>query len=78
MPAFEGATSTDNLGALTSGVPTPTSGEFGAAPTPAEDAGSEGGEAAAETGTPESAGSKKEGAMALAALFAAGGVYMNA
>ncbi|KAL9629598.1 MAG: hypothetical protein Q9204_005176, partial [Flavoplaca sp. TL-2023a] len=38
-PAFEGATSTDNLGSLTSGVPTPTSAEFGAAPTPAEDGG---------------------------------------
>ncbi|KAL8887832.1 MAG: hypothetical protein Q9192_006268 [Flavoplaca navasiana] len=73
-PAFEGATSTDNLGSLTSGVPTPTSSEFGAAPTPAED----GGEGAMETGEPEGAASKKEGAMALAALFAAGGVYMNA
>ena len=73
-PAFEGATSTDNLGSLTSGVPTPTTAEFGAAPTPAED----GGNGAMETGSPEGAASKKEGAVALAALFAAGGFYMNA
>ncbi|KAL8886042.1 MAG: hypothetical protein Q9215_006197 [Flavoplaca cf. flavocitrina] len=76
-PAFEGATSTDNLGSLTSGVPTPTSAEFGAAPTPAEDGG-QGGDGAMETGTPEGAASKKEGAVAMAALFAAGGLYMNA
>ncbi|KAI4267892.1 MAG: hypothetical protein LQ337_008136 [Flavoplaca oasis] len=75
-PAFEGATSTDNLGSLTSGVPTPTSAEFGAAPTPAEEAPAEGSEGA-EGGEGSGAG-KKEGAMALAALFAAGGFYMNA
>ncbi|KAL9023083.1 MAG: hypothetical protein Q9180_008402 [Flavoplaca navasiana] len=75
-PAFEGATSTDNLGSLTSGVPTPTSAEFGAAPTPAEEAPAEGSEGA--EGGEDSGAGKKEGAMALAALFAAGGFYMNA
>ncbi|CAO1602173.1 hypothetical protein XANCAGTX0491_005803 [Xanthoria calcicola] len=76
--AFEGATSTDNLGGLTSGVPTPTSAEFGAGPTPAESEETASGGGAMETGTPEGAAMKKEGAIAMAALFAAGGVYMNA
>ncbi|KAL8645929.1 MAG: hypothetical protein Q9226_007075 [Calogaya cf. arnoldii] len=71
------ATSTDNLGGLTSGVPTPTSAEFGAAPTPAESqetppAGEEGAEGAG------SAANKKEGAVAMAALFAGAGLFMNA
>ncbi|KAI4275036.1 MAG: hypothetical protein L6R38_005975 [Xanthoria sp. 2 TBL-2021] len=76
--AFEGATSTDNLGSLTSGVPTPTSAEFGAAPTPAESEETAGGGGAMETGTTGGAASRKEGAMALAAMFAGAGVYMNA
>ncbi|KAL8847646.1 MAG: hypothetical protein Q9221_007334 [Calogaya cf. arnoldii] len=72
------ATSTDNLGGLTSGVPTPTSAEFGAAPTPAESmetppAGE--GEGAEGAG---SAANKKEGAIAMAALFAGAGLFMNA
>ncbi|KAI4087685.1 MAG: hypothetical protein LQ339_008845 [Xanthoria mediterranea] len=76
--AFEGATSTDNLGSLTSGVPTPTSAEFGAGPTPAESEETASGGGAMETGAPAGAAMKKEGAIAMAALFAAGGVYMNA
>ncbi|KAL8989522.1 MAG: hypothetical protein Q9169_008344 [Polycauliona sp. 2 TL-2023] len=75
-PAFT-ATSTDNLGSLTSGVPTPTGEEFGTGPTAAPMEPTEG-EAGAEGEGGESGAGKKEGAMAMAALFAGMGAYYNA
>ncbi|KAL8669573.1 MAG: hypothetical protein Q9168_005842 [Polycauliona sp. 1 TL-2023] len=71
------ATSTDNLGSLTSGVPTPTMDGFGTGPTaaPMETmAPADGG----DSGGDKSGAGKKEGAIAMAALFAGAGVYMNA